>query len=76
MPVLTVFVSALTVFLSVLCSSIIAVCVSVLQSMQGRIQEFAQGGGLNFFNLSRGAQHPLGPKKPLKSIDFTGPGGA
>ena len=32
---------------------------------QGRIQEFFQGG----------AQHPLGPENPLKSIDFTGPGG-
>ena len=30
------------------------------------------------FSLSRGggAQHQLGSKKPLKSIDFTGPGGA
>jgi len=42
---------------------------------QGRIQEFVQGGGLNFF-LSRGAQHPLGHENPLKSIDFTGSGGA
>ena len=22
-----------------------------------------------------GAQHPFGPENPLKSIDFTGPGG-
>jgi len=22
-----------------------------------------------------GAKHPLGPENPLKSIDFTGPGG-
>ena len=40
--------------------------------MQGRIQEFVHGG-LKFFSLSRGAQHPLGPENPLKSIDFTGP---
>ena len=34
-------------------------------------------GGLTFFYLSMGrAQHPLGPENPLKSIDFTGPGGA
>ena len=32
-------------------------------------------GGLKFFYLSRGAMHPLGPENPLKSIDFTGPGG-
>jgi len=32
-------------------------------------------GGLKFYYLSRGAQHPLGPENPLKSIDFTGPGG-
>ena len=41
---------------------------------QGRIQEFVQEGGLIFF-LSRGAQHTLGPENPLKSIEFTGPGG-
>ena len=39
---------------------------------QERIQEFVQGG-LKFF--SRGAQQPLGHENPLKSIDFTGPGG-
>ena len=32
-------------------------------------------GGLKFISLSRGAQHLLGPENPLKSIDFTGPGG-
>ena len=42
---------------------------------QGRIQEFVQGG-LKLFYLSTGAQHPLGPENPLKSIDFTGQGGA
>jgi len=31
----------------------------------GCIQEFVPGG----------AQHPLGSKNPLNSIDFTGPGG-
>ena len=42
---------------------------------QGRIQEFVQGG-LNLSFQGRGAQHPLGPENPLKSIDFTGPGPA
>ena len=42
---------------------------------QRRIQEFVQGGGLNFFLFPGGAQHPLGPENPLKSKDFTGPGG-
>jgi len=32
-------------------------------------------GGLKFFLFSGGAQHPLGPENPLKSIDFTGSGG-
>ena len=31
-------------------------------------------GGLNFILFPRGAQHPLGPENPLKSIEFTGPG--
>ena len=35
--------------------------------IQGRIQEFVQGGLLHFF-LSRGAQHPLGHENPLKSL--------
>ena len=43
--------------------------------IQGRIQEFVQGGGLNFF-FTGGAQHLFGPENPLESIDFTGPGGA
>jgi len=42
---------------------------------QGRIQEFFMGRGLHFFFQRGGAQHPLGPEKPLKSIDFTGYGG-
>jgi len=44
---------------------------------QGRIQEFVQGG-LNYiiFPGGGGDQHPLGPENPLKSINFTGPGGA
>ena len=33
-------------------------------------------GGLTFFFFPGGAQHPLGHENPLKSIDFTGPGGA
>ena len=36
-------------------------------SSQGHSQKFVQGG-LTFFA-------PLGPEFPLKSIDFTGPGG-
>ena len=40
---------------------------------QGRIQEFVQGGAYIFFSFQWGAQHPLGPENPLKSIDFTGP---
>ena len=32
-------------------------------------------GGLKIlFFPGEGAQHPLGPENPLKSIDFTGPG--
>ena len=31
-------------------------------------------GGLIFFIFPGGAQHPLGPENPLKSIEFTGPG--
>ena len=41
---------------------------------QGRIQEFVQGG-LNFLSFQGGGGCPLGPENPLKSIDFTGPGG-
>ena len=35
-------------------------------------------GSLNLFSfhVGGGAQHPLGHENPLKSIDFTGPGGA
>jgi len=33
-------------------------------------------GGFNFFLFPGGAQHLLGPENPLKSIDFTSPGGA
>ena len=43
--------------------------------VHGRNQEFVQGGGLHFFLFPGGAHHPLGPKNPQKSIDFTGPGG-
>ena len=42
---------------------------------RGVFRNLSKGGGLNFFLFPGGAQHPLGPKKPLKSIDFTGPGG-
>ena len=42
--------------------------------VQGRIQEFVQGG-LKFFAFQGGAQHPLGHENPQKLIDFTGPGG-
>ena len=33
-------------------------------------------GGVLIFFFPGGAQHPLVPEKPLKSIDFTGPTGA
>jgi len=41
------------------------------------IQEFVRRGFnyLFIFPGEGGAQHPLGPESPLKSIDFTGPGG-
>jgi len=31
--------------------------------------------GLHYFFFPGEAQHMLGPENPLKSIDFTGPGG-
>ena len=39
------------------------------------VRNFSWGGGLKFVVISRagggeGAQHPLGPENPLKSIDF------
>jgi len=41
---------------------------------RGVLRNLSRGGGLKFFYLSGGgAQHPLGPENPLKSIDFTGP---
>ena len=34
-------------------------------------------GGLKFFSLSSGGLcTPWGPENPMKSIDFTGPGGS
>jgi len=39
----------------------------------GSLQEFVHGVLTSF--LSRGAQHPLRPENPLKSINFTGPRG-
>jgi len=30
---------------------------------------------LKFFSFQGGARYPLGYENPLKSIDFTGPGG-
>ena len=47
-----------------------------IKGIQGRIQEFVQGGGLNFLSFQRGISTRWGLKNPLKSIDFTGPGGA
>ena len=47
----------------------------IRHATQGRIQEFVQGG-LKFFLFPGGAQPPLRPENPLKSLDFTGPGGA
>ena len=41
----------------------------------GAYSEFFSGGlKVFFFPGGGGAQHPLGPENPLKSIDFTGPG--
>ena len=48
----------------------------VVYFLQGRIQEFVQGGYIFSFSFQGGTQHPLGPENPLKSIDFTGSGGA
>ena len=45
-----------------------------LSSHHGRFQEFVKGGH-TFFSPGGGAQHPLGPDNPLKTIYFTGPGG-
>ena len=44
-------------------------------TVQGRIQEFFQGGGLNFLSFQGWVSAPVGPEN-LKSIDFTGTGGA
>ena len=57
-------------------ASIVSWMLKDFQCEQGRIQEFVQGVGLKFFLSRGGAQHPLGHKTPLKSIDFTGQGGA
>ena len=43
-------------------------------SSSGAYSGIWTGGGLNFILFPRGAQHPLGPENPLKSIEFTGPG--
>ena len=43
---------------------------------RGVFRNLSRGGGLNFFLSPGGAQHPLGPENPMKSIEFTGPGGA
>ena len=46
----------------------------MLRLEQGCIQEFVQGVAYIFLSFQGGgAQHPLGPEIPLKSIDFTGP---
>jgi len=42
--------------------------------LPGRIQEFVQERPKFSFVLW-GAKHPLGPKIPLKTIDFTAPEG-
>ena len=43
---------------------------------RGVFRNLFRGGLKFFFSFQGGAQHPLGPENPLKSIDFTGPGGA
>ena len=52
---------------------------NIFQSLDfgsGAYSGIFHGEGLTFFFSRGGAQHPLGPEKPLKSIDFTGYGGA
>ena len=44
--------------------------------LRGVFRNLSKGGGLEMFSFHGGAKHPLGPENPLKSIDFTGPGGA
>ena len=45
---------------------------SPIELNSGAYSEIFPLGKLNFF-FQGGAQNPLGPKNPLKSIDFTGP---
>jgi len=55
-------------------SNIYRVTRKLWNSIIKRIQEFFQGC-LYFLSFQGGAQQPLGPENPLKSKDFTGPGG-
>ena len=41
----------------------------------GAYSGICPGGAYIFFSFQGGAQHLLGPENPLKSIDFTDPGG-
>jgi len=42
---------------------------------RGVFRNLSRGGGAYIFSFQWGDQHPLGNENPLKSIDFTGPGG-
>ena len=45
--------------------------------MDGRIQDHTQNsvlGGAFIIFFSKGDRHPLGPKNPLETKDFTNPG--
>ena len=44
-------------------------------SNRGVFRNLSREGVLIFFSFQGEAQHPLGPENPLKSINFTGPGG-
>ena len=46
-----------------------------LSRVPGAYSEICPGGAYIFFFPGGGAQQPLGHENPLKSIDFTGPGG-
>ena len=43
--------------------------------MKSVLSQLRRAGASSGICPGWGAQHPVGPKKPLKSMDFTGPGG-
>jgi len=57
-------------------NSILPLDTQIRTECSGAYSEICPGGLKIFFSFQGGgAQHPLGPENPLKSIDFTGPGG-